>query len=346
MLTHRKDLNTKIIVITPIKDEEWILPSFLWACSRFADHILILDQQSSDRSREICEEFPKVTVIDNPSAVYNEADRSHLLVSNARRLFGEGNLLVALDSDEILTFSSLNIKRWDQLRSLPLGTQIYFEKSEIFSNPWNCVRANCSFAYAYVDDGAEMQGLLIHSRRLPGDDKCKTYITSQIILMHFAHVRWTEWCARQAIYCMIENVNQSKSHRNRSCYYAPRFFLRFGAKNRVPIPSDWLEGYSSAGIDILSHTTNKYNAFHLRGLKMFSQHGISRFRFDPIWWINWEDARLYFQQQAIADLPTFPLIRPNVFIRSVQTVSELLYFSLKILFGFIRTFISGLIKRP
>lgn len=318
-------MNRNIVVITPVKDEEWILTNFLWACSLFADHILVLDQQSADRSREICDRFPKVTVIENPSPLYNEAERSRLLVDKARSLFGQGNLLVALDADEIPTFPSLEKKWWDGLRELAAGTQVFFEKSEILSNPWRCVRTPCSFAYAFVDDGSAIEGLLIHSRRLPGNNCCPTWVCSEIVLMHFARVRWTEYCVRQAVYCMIENINRSKSHRVRTCYYSPRFFTRFGAGGTITIPEPWIEGYRRAGVDILAYITRPYNMFHLRGLSMLKQHGVNRFRHDPIWWVDWEKARRYFLMRGETNVPEEPISSPGAWATLLGIVSEHAY---------------------
>ena len=44
-----KDL-PKIIVVTPIKNEDWILDRFLSVTSQFADLIIIADQNSTDKS--------------------------------------------------------------------------------------------------------------------------------------------------------------------------------------------------------------------------------------------------------------------------------------------------------
>ncbi|HEX9659093.1 MAG TPA: glycosyltransferase family 2 protein, partial [Rhodothermales bacterium] len=73
-------MSSRIVVITPVRDEAWILDRFLWACSQFADHILVLNQGSVDGSAGICAKYAKVTVVENPSAGYGEAERSRLLV--------------------------------------------------------------------------------------------------------------------------------------------------------------------------------------------------------------------------------------------------------------------------
>lgn len=93
-------MDRKIVVLTPVRNEKWVLDCFLLAASQFADHIIILDQMSVDGSREIARRYEKVILIDNPSEDFNERERQEMLLREARKL-GENNVLIALDADEI-----------------------------------------------------------------------------------------------------------------------------------------------------------------------------------------------------------------------------------------------------
>jgi GTP:adenosylcobinamide-phosphate guanylyltransferase len=75
----------KIIIASPVKNEEWILPSTLKNFSSFADHIILADQKSTDKTREICARFEKVTVIDNPFKGYTNEIR-WMLLDEARKI--------------------------------------------------------------------------------------------------------------------------------------------------------------------------------------------------------------------------------------------------------------------
>jgi ribosomal silencing factor RsfS len=55
----------KKIVLMPIKNEDWILNFSLSQISKWADYIIIADQNSIDRSIEICKRFKKVSIIKN-----------------------------------------------------------------------------------------------------------------------------------------------------------------------------------------------------------------------------------------------------------------------------------------
>ena len=60
-----------IVVITPVKNEDWIIEIFLKVTSTFADLIIIADQYSSDASREIAASFKKVVLIENDILNWN-----------------------------------------------------------------------------------------------------------------------------------------------------------------------------------------------------------------------------------------------------------------------------------
>ena len=55
----------KIICLTPVLNEAWILDRFLKCASLWADHIIIADQGSTDGSVEIAKRYEKVIFIDN-----------------------------------------------------------------------------------------------------------------------------------------------------------------------------------------------------------------------------------------------------------------------------------------
>src|SRR5689334_16635952 len=44
----------RVVVVTPVRNEAWILDRFLAVASRFAERIIVADQRSTDDSRAIC----------------------------------------------------------------------------------------------------------------------------------------------------------------------------------------------------------------------------------------------------------------------------------------------------
>ncbi|MDR3287618.1 MAG: glycosyltransferase family 2 protein, partial [Prevotellaceae bacterium] len=84
-------MNTKpkLICLTPVRNEAWILNAFLQATSLWADHIIIADQTSIDGSLDIASQYPKVTVVKNDSADLDENYRMNLMYAEARKIEGE-----------------------------------------------------------------------------------------------------------------------------------------------------------------------------------------------------------------------------------------------------------------
>jgi len=64
-----------IVMLTPVRNEAWILPRFLAVTQRVADLVIVLDQNSTDGSAELCRAQPKVRLLRNPNSKYDEAER-------------------------------------------------------------------------------------------------------------------------------------------------------------------------------------------------------------------------------------------------------------------------------
>src|SRR5258708_3217366 len=175
-----------IFCLTPVKNEAWILERFLKCASLWADHIIIADQGSTDGSRDIARKFPKVTIIDNESKVYNEPQRQQMLLAEARRTPGP-KVLFALDADEFLTANFLSSPEWESMISAAPGTVISLQWPEI-----QITSSDLSFFYyptvmhvGFVDDGSEHTGKLIHSSRIPTPVGCPILLPTEIKLMHY-----------------------------------------------------------------------------------------------------------------------------------------------------------------
>ena len=176
----------QIICLTPVFNEAWILERFLKCASLWADHIIIADQGSTDGSREIARGFPKVKLIENASADFNEPERQRMLVEEARRIPGD-RVLMALDADEILTAHVLTSPEWASILHAPKGTVISFQ--------WPLLETNanglCYYTFpaeqpfGFVDDGSEHKGKVIHSHRVPVPEGAGILLPKQIKLMHY-----------------------------------------------------------------------------------------------------------------------------------------------------------------
>lgn len=107
-----KSANTPLhIVMTPVRNEAWVLRAFLEATSLWADYIIIADQMSTDGSREIAKAYPKVILIDNNRPEMHMAAPRRLLFEEAKKIEGE-KILFALDADEFLSGDFVHTEGW------------------------------------------------------------------------------------------------------------------------------------------------------------------------------------------------------------------------------------------
>jgi glycosyltransferase involved in cell wall biosynthesis len=82
-----------------VKDEEDVIGECLDHAARFCDHILVLDNGSSDRTYEICKAHPRVEHCEQLACTYSDALRNHLLEASKRYLTAGLDWFVALSAD-------------------------------------------------------------------------------------------------------------------------------------------------------------------------------------------------------------------------------------------------------
>lgn len=117
----------KIIVLTPVRNEAWVLDAFLTCTSSWADHIIIADHHSTDGSREIAQKYPKVTLIDNPCHEWVEYECRARLLEEAAKIEGD-KIICGIDADEFLSEGFDQTDSWKRILSS--------ESNEIFCFNW------------------------------------------------------------------------------------------------------------------------------------------------------------------------------------------------------------------
>jgi hypothetical protein len=326
----------KIIVLTPIKNEEWILRQFLTVTSLFADSIIIADQQSTDQSKRICAEFSKVCVIENPNKAYDEQSRQKLLIGTAREMFpGQKRILLCLDADEIISADSLNHqKTWDKIKGLEPGSSIYFEKPEILAGIKRCVRWKTNyFPIGYVDDGLEHIATTIHSKRIPENPNGEKCNIDDIKILHFAHSRKNAQSAKLRYYSVIENINSTKPFYLRRFAYQSFYneVSNYPKENIEEIPLQWLKAWDEKDINFRNLSDPEFSWHDFEVLKIFNKVDCTSFYWDDIWAFDWEKTRQY----ALAKhegVPETLINGPGFFLKQTARFFDILYKSYRFLF--------------
>jgi len=300
-----------LIVLTPVKNEAWILDRFLGVCSQFADLILLADQHSTDGSRGIAARWPKARVIENASPAFNEAERQKLLIEAARRQVPGPRILLALDADEIPTADSLASPDWKAFLAAPPGTVLMLEKIDLLPDG-TCLRYDQPFPYGYVDDGAEHQPRWIHSYRVPVRPESPRLQPHGIKLLHYAYVRPKTQRLKMCLYAAIENRKaplRLKSILSRRLNYGrKKDWLGLGRREQAD-PA-WFRGWEEKGIDLgpLPDGEETWQAWAC--LQAMAEAGEKRFWYEDIWDIDWERLRQRGQALGVPGLPARAIRRP------------------------------------
>ena len=321
---------SKIIVLTPVKNEDWILEQFLEVTSLFADCIIIADQQSTDNSRAICAKFSKVHLVNNDNKDFCEDARQVLLIDTARKLFpSERRILLGLDSDEIFSADSLLSKNtWNTIRDSEPGTSLYFERSDLLFDPKKCIRGKSHSLYfpiGYVDDGISHRPTEIHSRRVPHNPAGKDIYIDDIKIVHFLFSRIKVSYSKMRYYAVIENVKEtSKFYIRRYAYNPAKVSKNMNIERVENTPKEWLAGWENRNINLTKFSEPEFSWQDFEVLKYFKKYGYSKFHLDEIWDFDWE-ACWQAAHKSGKEVPELPIAKPNKLVFTSLSVIDNLY---------------------
>ncbi len=296
-----------LVVLTPVRNEAWILDRFLAVTTRVADHIILADQHSTDDSRAIAARYPKVTMVTNPDPGFSEATRQSVLLDAARRLIPGPKVLLALDADEILAADAPGSPGWQTMRTAPPGTVLSFELIDLLLITDRCMRHDRWRPFGYVDDGAPHEGRLIHSGRLPLPPEAPRLKLNDIRLLHYAPLRSTGQASKLRWYTVVENtLGTCPPVFKRRLRYQNH--LDFTWEGRIePTRPEWFAGWEAEGIDMRTVADPPYHWYDVEVLRAFGQYGTRKYWLDDVWRFDWEPCRRWAVAQGYQGIPAEPV---------------------------------------
>lgn len=319
------NVEKKIIVLTPIKNEEWILDTFLKTTSCYADHILLADQNSDDNGLAMAKKFPKVDIIHNDSAEFNEAARQKLLIDTARKKYGPDNILLAIDSDEIITYNALESKEWETIRNSEPGTVLYFEKPTFYNGIEHVIRyeSQGGWPLGVVDNGAQHNPDFIHSTRIPMEEDSPKLYLKEIKFLHCNLLSLPRQRSKVRYYCILEAIANSKPWYHRLMMYRHDYdYAKQEGDGLMPAISEWTDGWVKKGILFKEAKKEPYYWFDREALKLIHKEGHRKFWLEDIWDINWNGVEEYFGFEKTIKSP--PMI--------IFLIREVLFHTMKLVF--------------
>lgn len=190
------DVNDRptIVVITPVRNEAWVLDAFLTCTSSWADRIIVADQHSTDGSREIAQKYEKVTLVENDALEMNQAAARMLLFQEVDKINGD-KIVFALDADEFLSAGFEKTEGWKRILNSKTNEIFCFKWQNLYGDfkhtipdigymEWGCHFApivSLLEAYSQCEDRA------VHEMRIPCLPETEaTYI--QVPDIRFVHL--------------------------------------------------------------------------------------------------------------------------------------------------------------
>lgn len=275
------------IVMTPVRNEAWVLRAFLEVTSLWADYIIIADQMSTDGSREIAKSYEKVILIDNKNPDFNEAERQAMLVAKAREVAaGRDTLLWGLDADEVLAANTFETEDWKRIINSKPGDVFCFKWAEICPNQkeyW--LSSTTYYPWLFHDDGKEPHGNYVrnmHSMRIPYPiEEKQLYYIDDFRVLHLAYLNRHRVASKRRFY---QFVDWELNHRS------PITLSRSNTPTKkeeqvLPLPSAFLHQKDQYGFDLLGLVDTEVAKCYMDDyiVERFSRHSMKELRKLDIW---------------------------------------------------------------
>ena len=236
--------------------------------------------------RKLPRSFNKVQLIENSAKVFNEPERQKLLIEAARRIPGP-KLLMALDADEFLTANFRKSVQWAMVQRAVAGTVINFQWACVLPDRKSYYIFPAEFPLGFMDDGAEHEGLAIHSPRLPVPEGSPRISLREVKVMHFSTIDFERFKSKIRWYQCWEFSKHRWDGRLVKLY---RFYHRdfcIPSHQVRPLPNEWIAGYGSS-MHLLDVPKQDYYRWDEEMLRLFARHGTKRFRKIALWDEDWE----------------------------------------------------------
>jgi hypothetical protein len=289
-----------LICVTPIKNESSNLEHFLKATGVWADHMLVLDQGSTDNSVAIARRFEKVKLLRNESAEYDERHRAGKLIDAAREISGR-RIIFALDADELLSANFRDSPEWGAVLTAQPGTVIRIDRLGLHPDGVRYWVDIADMPIGFVDDGSPFTGTIIHTTRIPLPERAPVLKLSEIKLLHLAYLDVAKLDSKVRWYQCWEALKGDGKLLPTYRYYhsdLPDTISRLKLKE---LSDTWTDRYSLDWINKIRRRSGDHALlpaseptghevfwWDAQVLEWMRLYGVERFRRVPIWHVDWK----------------------------------------------------------
>lgn len=114
-----------IVILLPVKNEEWILPTTIIQLKKISKNIIVFNQNSIDKTSQILAEHD-VQEFKNKNLRHSNKVRWEML-TKSREIYGYDNFIICIDADELLPLNHFNKF---------FSTVYKYDPGTVFSSPW------------------------------------------------------------------------------------------------------------------------------------------------------------------------------------------------------------------
>lgn len=310
-----------LIVLTPVRNEAWILKAFLKAASLWADYIIIADQMSTDGSREIYKQFDKVIVVDNTNPEMHQAHARKLLFEEASKIQGD-KILFALDADEFLSGNFDKTQEWHDILNSKSGDCFCLCWHNIMPDRKHFVipiREPYYWVYHVKNDiNGEFPDNYIHEWRLPWPDAKnyhESYDCKDLSFLHFGVTNEKRQYNKECFY----QVSTLLKEPEKSAISLHRMYNRNNKKHQVyELQESDFSYYKECGLDVIREIDfSDFGSYYVDVvLEQFEKKGINFFAKLDIW-----DSE-FVKEKNLRDPRSFVMKSLHRYLRCTQKHSD------------------------
>ena len=281
-----------LIVISCTRNYGWVTRAFLEGNTRWADYIIMVDQMSTDGTREMLAEYnamrndgvhrSEIIVIDDQDMAYKENTRARIAFMKGRELAsGRDAIYFSLAVDEVMPAN------WQLTND---GQRILNSaKGEMFEMGYANIKPGGKYVpldeymyFIFHDNYMDWQKskLEIHAPTLPyssWDEKDMNRI-HDFPMLHFGfyNERWTKY---KWVYYQFVDVDQRRSKNAVSIYRMYHPYMKESATTTLPLKQEWLYD-----VDIVGMVDIKSAPIFIEYIKeLITKDGISKFQAIDVW---------------------------------------------------------------
>lgn len=233
-----------LICLTATRNYGWCTKAFLEANSLWADYIIVVDQMSTDNTRELCAQYDRVILVDNTDLTYSETTRCTLAINKAREIEGD-KIFIYLAIDEVLSANAVQSRDWKKmLRSNPSEVGLLrwaniCEDGKTYNSSCKSDGSPFWMARVFHDDGITPyynEGLDMHTHCIPYPKNAKEFLIDDFVILHLERYN-KKWSVDKNIYYQFVDFDKN----GRSSIKLDRMY-NYIRNNLVKesIPQEWL----------------------------------------------------------------------------------------------------------